>query len=228
MTNINAELTTWSDIYAQASQSLNINITSSQQNKIQQYYDLLVKTNETLNLTRLTSMHDFGYYHLLDTCTIIHALSAAGIDQSQISQYLDIGTGCGVPGLLMHILIDSSSLHTTLLDSLQKRINYLSDTIKALSLNKIQATHNKAETYIRGHQKHYHLITARACAKPIPALSLVQPYLSPRGIYVAQTTHDLSTDDDYQKALTKYRLQIKYNHEYILAGKVRYIALISY
>ena len=141
------------DQFIAALKELNITLSTEQQQKLDQFYHLLVEWNKKINLTRITSEEDVYLKHFYDSLTIVKV-----VDLNKVHTLCDVGTGAGFPGIVLKIVFPH--LKITLIDSLQKRVNYLNSIIKDLSLNEIEAIHSRGEDY---HEK-FDVVTARAVA----------------------------------------------------------------
>lgn len=150
------------DEFIESLRKLNINITSRQLEQLEEYYNLLVEWNEKINLTRITLKDDVYLKHFYDSATIVKV-----IDLNKIDNFCDFGTGAGFPGIVIKILFPS--LNVTLVDSLNKRINFLNIVIEKLRLEKIVAIHSRIEDFARTHRENFDLVTARAVAS-LPVL----------------------------------------------------------
>ncbi len=121
------------------SKTLELNHITATEQQIQQlcqYYEMVVSYNEHMNLTAITEPVDFACKHLAD--------SLLGFEYyAKNSTLCDIGTGAGFPGIPLKIM--RSDLNITLVDSLQKRINFLEEVIKELKLSDIVAIHSRAQ-----------------------------------------------------------------------------------
>ena len=136
---------------------ININITSEQLEKLDKYYKILIQENENINLTSIIEKDSVYLKHYYDSLTLMKI-----IDLNNINSLCDIGTGAGFPGLVIKILFPH--INVTLVDSLNKRINFLNKVIKELELNKIEAIHSRIEEYGTKNSERYDLVTARAVA----------------------------------------------------------------
>lgn len=134
-------------------EKLNIVLTEEQLEKLEKFYNLLIEWNKKMNLTRITEKEDVYLKHFYDSLTITRI-----VDLSKIETLCDVGTGAGFPGIILKIAYPN--LKITLIDSLQKRVNYLNEIIKELDLNDIKAIHTRGEDY---HEK-FDIVTARAVA----------------------------------------------------------------
>lgn len=150
------------DEFIESLRKLNINITSRQLEQLEEYYNLLVEWNEKINLTRITLKDDVYLKHFYDSATIVKV-----IDLNKINNFCDFGTGAGFPGIVIKILFPS--LNVTLVDSLNKRINFLNIVIEKLKLEKIVAIHSRIEDFARTHREKFDLVAARAVAS-LPVL----------------------------------------------------------
>ena len=150
------------DEFIESLRKLNIEITSRQLEQLEEYYNLLVEWNEKINLTRITLKDDVYLKHFYDSATIVKV-----IDLNKIDNFCDFGTGAGFPGIVIKILFPS--LNVTLVDSLNKKINFLNIVIEKLKLEKIVAIHSRIEDFARTHREKFDLVTARAVAS-LPVL----------------------------------------------------------
>ena len=150
------------DEFIESLRKLNIDITSRQLEQFEEYYNLLVEWNEKINLTRITLKADVYLKHFYDSATIVKV-----IDLNKVDTFCDFGTGAGFPGIVIKILFPH--LNVTLVDSLNKRINFLNIVIEKLKLEKIVAIHSRIEDFARTHREKFDLVTARAVAS-LPVL----------------------------------------------------------
>lgn len=139
-------------------QKLNIIITIEQLNQLDKYYELLIEWNNKINLTRITKKEEVYLKHFYDSITLIKA-----IDLNKDLEVCDIGTGAGFPGIVLKIMFPN--LKITLVDALNKRVEFLKIVIKELNLKQIEVIHNRAEEYTKENKNKFDLITARAVAK---------------------------------------------------------------
>ena len=153
---------------------LGINLTEEQLNKLDQFYNLLIEWNEKINLTRITTKEDVYLKHFYDSLTL-----AKVIDLSTKETLCDVGTGAGFPGIVVKIVYPN--LKITLVDALQKRVNYLNEIIKDLQLENIQAIHTRGEDL---HDK-YDVVTARAVANIEKLLKYTMHLVNNTGVFVA-------------------------------------------
>jgi len=139
-------------------EKLNIVLTEKQLNQLESYYKLLIKWNEKINLTRITEKKDVYLKHFYDSITLIKA-----IDLTKELNVCDLGTGAGFPGIVLKIVFPH--LKITLVDALNKRIEFLKLIIRELNLENIIAIHERGEEFIKNNRNKFDLITCRAVAK---------------------------------------------------------------
>ncbi len=132
-------------------EELNIYPTEDQLEKLNKFYNLLIEWNEKINLTRIVDEKDVYLKHFYDSLTINKE-----VDLSKVNTLCDVGTGAGFPGIVLKIMYPN--LKVTLIDSLQKRVNYLNEIIKVLELTDIEAIHSRGEDY----KGSFDVVTSRA------------------------------------------------------------------
>ncbi len=143
------------DSFIKALADLNIFITEEQLKQLYKYYELLVEKNKVMNLTGITEVEQVYLKHFYDSLTLNKI-----IDLKNVNSLCDVGTGAGFPGLVIKILFPH--INVTLVDSLNKRINFLNEVINELKLDGIEAIHARAEEYAIKNREKYEVVTARA------------------------------------------------------------------
>jgi 16S rRNA (guanine527-N7)-methyltransferase len=140
---------------------LNLKFTKEQVDLLFNYWDIVVETNKVMNLTRI-SYEDTITHNFLDTAAIIPIIKQSVNDLTKLN-LLDIGSGCGVPGIVLKILLPEINL--VMVDSLLKRVKFLNDTLHKLKLDKdATAIHTRVED-LKGNKLYknkFEIITARA------------------------------------------------------------------
>ena len=135
--------------------SYNINLSNEQEEKFLRYYEFLVQENQKYNLTAITSKEDVFYKHFLDS-----VLPAEEIEKN--AKVIDIGSGAGFPAVPLKIV--RPDLKFTLVDSLNKRVNFLNQLFYKFNLSDIEAVHSRAEDYIKNNREKFDISVARAVA----------------------------------------------------------------
>lgn len=185
------------EIFIQELKKLNIKITEEQLNKLELFYDLLIKWNDLINLTRITKKEDVYLKHFYDSLTLTKV-----VNLNNINTLCDVGTGAGFPGIVLKILYPN--LKITLIDSLQKRVNYLNEIIKELKLDNIKAIHIRGEDY---HEK-FDLVTSRAVANIEKLVNYTMHLIEKKGLFIAMKG-DISkelTEEVKEKIEKKYKI----------------------
>lgn len=186
--------------FIKAVKQLKVDLTEEKLEKLNKFYNLLIEWNKKINLTRIEKEDEVYLKHFYDSLTI-----AKVVDLSEIKTLCDIGTGAGFPGIVLKIFYPN--LKITLIDSLQKRVNYLNEIIKDLGLDNIEAIHVRGEDY----KGQYDVVTSRAVANIEKLLGYTMHLVSPTGIFVAMK-------GDIEKELTpdvKKKIEKKYKIEKI-------------
>ena len=155
--------------FINALKELNIIVTEEKLEKLNQYYELLIEWNEKINLTAITSKKEVYLKHFYDSLTLNKI-----IDLSKVTSLADVGTGAGFPGLVLKIFFPE--IHITLIDSLNKRIEFLKIVIEKLNLDNIEVINKRVEE-IKTREK-YEVVTARAVANLHILLELLTPISS--------------------------------------------------
>ena len=154
--------------FVQRLKDFNIKINDEQIKKFMNYMNLLLEWNEKINLTAITQPDEVKLKHFVDSLTVLKYIN----DDDKV---IDIGTGAGFPGIPLKIMKGNTKI--TLLDSLNKRINFLNIVIETLNLRNIQAIHGRAEEIARNklYREKYDVAVSRAVAN----LSTLTEYMLP-------------------------------------------------
>lgn len=155
-------------------EKINIVLTEIQLKKLDKFYNLLIEWNEKINLTRITEKKDVYLKHFYDSLTITKV-----VDLEKEKTLCDVGTGAGFPGIVLKIAYPN--LKITLIDSLQKRVNYLNEIIKELDLKDIKAIHTRGEDY----KEKFDVVTARAVANIEKLLKYTMHLVKKEGKFIA-------------------------------------------
>ncbi len=168
-------------------ESLNINLTQTQSEQFEKYARLLVEWNQKINLTAITEPAEIEEKHFLDSC-----LPFADVDIPQNASVADIGTGAGFPGIPLKILRPDIKL--TLVDSLQKRINFL-ETVCAQIGVQATAIHGRAEELGKSDMREsFDIATARAVARLSVLCEYCLPFVKVGGVFVALKGRDCAEE----------------------------------
>lgn len=157
----------------------NLAVSLEQYESFKTYAELLVERNTKINLTAITDSYGITVKHFLDS-----VLPLKFLDIPEGASLIDVGTGAGFPGLPLKIMRPDIML--TLLDSLNKRVNFLSDVCKALSLD-VPCVHARAEEFGRNesYRGRYDFAAARAVAAMPVLTEYCLPYVRVGGTFAA-------------------------------------------
>jgi len=177
---------------------LGINLTEDQLKKLNKFYNLLIEWNQKINLTRITNKEDVYLKHFYDSLTIVKE-----VDLTKVNTLCDVGTGAGFPGIVLKIVFPN--LNITLVDALQKRVNYLNKVIEELELKNIKAIHIRAEDL----KETYDIVTARAVANIEKLITYTMHLVNKDGKLVALkgNIEEELTDKVKQKINNKYHIK---------------------
>ena len=152
--------------------------------QLAEYGRLLLEQNQVMNLTAITDPEKVAQLHMLDSAALLLWGEFSG------KTLLDVGTGAGLPGVPLKILVPS--LQITLLDSLGKRVNWLNQVCAQLGLEGIRAVHARAEEQAleKGWRDSFDVVTARAVASLRVLCELCLPYVKVGGVFLAMKTTD--------------------------------------
>lgn len=171
-------------------------LSSLQINQFERYYEFLISENKKYNLTAITEKKDVIFKHFLDSC-----LAEKNIIKN--AKIIDIGSGAGFPSIPLKIL--RSDIKFVLVDSLNKRVNFLNELIKILNLQDVEAVHARAEDYIKDNREKFDYAVARAVAPLNTLLEYLVPYVKVGGeclIYKSQKLEDeIETSQNALKVL---------------------------
>lgn len=147
--------------------------------KLAEYGRLLIEKNQVMNLTAITDPAQVADLHMLDCAALLNYVDLRG------KTLIDVGTGAGFPGMVLKILVPS--LDITLLDSLQKRLDWLEEVIAALGLEKIRTVHGRGEemSHDPAFRQSFDFASARAVADLRVLSELCLPYVRTGGQFLA-------------------------------------------
>lgn len=202
-----------------------ITLTDKQKKQFETYFRLLVEWNEKINLTAITDKEEVYLKHFYDS---IAPILQGYIDNSPLS-ILDIGAGAGFPSIPMKILYPEIDI--TIIDSLNKRINFLNILANELELSGVHFFHGRAEDF--GQDKvfrsKFDIVTARAVARMQVLAELTIPFLKVNGRLIALKAAAAEEElISAEKALKTLFSQVTVNKNYKLPnGDDRNITIVS-
>lgn len=159
--------------------AMNITLSNKQIEQFLIYYEMLVEWNEVMNLTAITEYEEVMKKHFLDSITLNQAF-----DVTKECTVIDVGCGAGFPGLALKIAYPN--LKITLLDSLNKRINFLNAVIEKLGLTDIETVHGRAEDFAKAGKlrETFDVAVSRAVANLSTLSEYCLPYVKVGGYFI--------------------------------------------
>lgn len=156
-------------------QNLNITLNDKQIEQFKKYFELLVEYNKVMNLTGITEESQVYLKHFYDSLTLVKAYDFNG----SIS-LCDVGSGAGFPSIPLKIAFPS--IKVTIIDSLNKRLEFLKIVVKELGLTNVSLIHSRAEEY--NGRESFDVVTSRALADVNIGLELCMPLVKVNGYYL--------------------------------------------
>ena len=171
---------------------LNISYSDEQLDMIDNFYEMLVEKNKVLNLTRITDRENFYVKHVLDS------LLVSKICDLKDKYILDVGTGAGFPGIPIKIFFPDTKL--LLMDSVNKKLLFIEESIGKLGLNNISVIHGRAEDlgHDNNYREKYDIAVSRAVADMSVLSELCIPFVRISGEFIAYKSSD--SDEEIHSA----------------------------
>ena len=173
-------MTAFEEILAARAAEAGIPLTAEQIGQFSVYHEMLLDWNTRMNLTALTAPEDVAVKHIIDSLT---AYDAALFDGART--LIDVGTGAGLPGIPLAVY--APHLTVTLLDSLNKRVRFLTEVTAAMGLQNVRCIHARAEEAARTaeHRAAYDIAVSRAVARLPVLLEYTLPFVRVGGTLLA-------------------------------------------
>lgn len=191
--------------------NLGVNLTDFQVQQFLTYYEMLIEWNEVMNLTAITDYDDVMKKHFIDSISLVKAY-----DVSQEKSVIDVGTGAGFPGLALKIAFPN--LKIILLDSLNKRIQFLNEVIKKLNLSDVETIHGRAEDFARPEKlrEQFDLCVSRAVANLSVLSEYCLPFVKVGGQFISYKSEKVLEEmEGAEKAISllggKIKNQVEFN-----------------
>ena len=193
---------------------LGIKLTELQKIQFLQYYEYLVEKNKVMNLTAITEYEEVVEKHFADSLA-----ASAVYDINKAHKVIDVGTGAGFPGIPLKIVYPH--LHIVLLDSLNKRVQFLNEVIQLLQLTDAQAVHGRAEDYAKKelYREQFDLCVSRAVANLSTLSEYCIPFIIIDGLFISYKSTKIDKEvEDAKEAIAVLGGKIKEKKELILPG----------
>ncbi len=176
---------------------LNITVTNLQIEQFMDYYEMLIERNKVMNLTAITEYEEVLSKHFIDSLSLIKIL-----DIDREIKVLDMGTGAGFPGIPLKIAFPK--INVVLMDSLNKRVNFLNEVIDELKLKDIAAVHGRAEDFAKkdNYREKFDICVSRAVAKLSTLSEYCIPYVKVEGYFISYKAGNIQNElENAKKAI---------------------------
>ena len=175
---------------------INVDITENQISKFYEYMNLLLEWNEKINLTAITKQDEIILKHFVDCLTIQKYI----VKNKKI---VDIGTGAGFPGIPLAIMNESNNF--VLVDSLNKRINFLNDVKEKIKLENMEAIHSRAEEFCQNkkYREKFDIAVSRAVANLSTLSEYCIPFIAKNGKFISYKSSISSEEIQNAKSAIK-------------------------
>ena len=187
-----------------------INLDEARQNQLCAFGNAVVEQNKVINLTAITEPAAVAKLHLLDSVCVLKTADLAG------KRLIDVGCGAGFPGVPLKIACPQ--LQLTLLDSLGKRMNWLSTILPQLGVE-AECVTARAEEAVQSRRESYDFATSRAVARLNILLELTAPFVKVGGAVLAMKGAAAAEElAEAKNAITKLGLKLETVHHFPIDG----------
>jgi len=194
-------------------------LTQQQLDQFCEFGRLLVEKNQVMNLTAITEPEAVAQLHFIDSLTVLRAADCKG------KSIIDVGCGAGFPGV--PVAIAEPTAKVTLLDSLQKRMNWLSEILPGLGIDAAVVA-ARAEEYVASHREQYDIATSRAVARLNILCELCLPYVKVGGKFLALKGAMTQAEvEEARKAIATLGGKVAEIREFPIADAIHCIVVIE-
>ncbi|MGN1337591.1 MAG: 16S rRNA (guanine(527)-N(7))-methyltransferase RsmG [Candidatus Coprovivens sp.] len=184
------------ELFVKEVSELGLDLKEEQLKNLDIYCKFLIEYNSHTNLTAITEEEQVYLKHFYDSLTILKS-----IDMNKVESLIDIGTGAGFPGMVIKILFPE--IEVTLLDSNNKKINFLKELAQKLNLKKINFYHGRAEDFCVKNREKFEIVTARAVSNMTLLTELCLPLTKQGGYFIALKGSNIEEIEE-----SKYAIEI--------------------
>ena len=189
-------------------------ISKDQAEKFVNFYQTLVEENQKYNLTAITEFNEVVQKHFIDSALALPLFNG---------KVLDVGSGAGFPGIVLAIL--NPKLQLTLLDSLNKRVNFLNIVKSRLNLTNINPIHARIEEYKE--KGSFDCVTARAVANLSSLSEYLLPFVKKNGRAIIYKGAEFYQElENAQNAIKVLGAQTEEIQKYMLGDAMRAVIVL--
>ena len=202
-------------IFYKGLEELGIELSEKQIHQFIKYYEMLVEKNKVMNLTAITEFNEVIVKHFIDSLALVKVVDKD--DLSNGISIIDIGTGAGFPGIPLKIAFPN--INITLLDSLNKRINFLKEVSDELGFEGIDFIHGRSEDFGRNPQfrEKFEICVSRAVANLATLSEFCVPFVKVGGSFISYKAGDCGEEvKESMKAVEKMGGKIINQLEYMV------------
>lgn len=193
-------------------EELGITLNDRQIQDFMAYYEYLTEQNKLLNLTSITEFEEVMVKHFTDSLSIVKA-----VDMKQCKTLIDVGTGAGFPGLPLKIAYPH--LQVVLLDSLNKRVNFLNTLIDKIQYKNIEAIHGRAEDMAKNslYREKFDIAVSRAVANLASLSEYCIPFVKVNGWFISYKSTNIDEEiKSAEHAITVLGGKLKEKKDFLL------------
>ncbi|MDY6353149.1 MAG: 16S rRNA (guanine(527)-N(7))-methyltransferase RsmG [Lachnospiraceae bacterium] len=179
---------------------IGIALTNEQIHMFDTYYDMIVEKNKVMNLTKITDYHEAVIKHFVDSCSLVLLDDDIYIKKrfTDGASVIDVGTGAGFPGIPLKIIFPQIRL--TLLDSVNKKLDFLRDVSSELGFTDINIIHGRAEdiSHQKGIRESFDFCVSRAVGNLAILSEYCLPFVKKNGFFVSYKSE--RADDELKQS----------------------------
>ena len=203
--------------------ALSIELMDEMLEKFQIYFDFLLETNKSLNLTAITEMKDVVLKHFVDSISIVSYFDLKG------KKVIDVGTGAGFPGIPLAILKPDTEF--VLADSLKKRLHFIDQVTEKCDLKNVTTVHGRAEDLGQDtmYRERFDYCVSRAVASLPVLLELCIPFVKQNGYFISYKSETLQQELGQAKhAMQELNCSLYQEYSYTLPETDYYRVLAAF